>query len=1072
MRYIKIINSILFFFVLGIFQSQSQTITGVVISESDQFELPGVSIIVKGTNIGTASDVNGKYSLHVPSSNDTLVFSFIGYKPQYIAINNRNTINVSLSEESTELDEVVVTALGIKRNKKTLGYSFEEIDGASIQKAKEISLVNSLAGRVAGLSVSATNGGAASSSRIILRGNNSFNNNQALVVIDGVPIDNSTESNSEDEWGGKDYGNGISDINPDDVESISVLKGASASALYGSRASNGVILITTKKGSKKGINVSFNSSTTLDIADIQKDFQNVYGAGSNGKFEGVWEINSDGLPQYNSDQASHYSSWGPKMEGQQIVDWDGTEKLFLPQPDNYKNYYKTGYTLNNSVSIDGGFKNQSYRLTAGDMRNADIIPSSETRRNNISLNAAINAFKKLEFQTYISYVDQRADNRPALSDNHNNVARNYIMMPRNISSKSLENNVMDTDGNELTWYSSWNWMTNPYWNDLYELSFDEKKRTFGNASLKYSFNEKINLTIRTALDYSNIHFEEISASNGMLHPDGKFFTKDIERFQSNSDFLLNYSTTIKQNLTLTTSLGGSAFYKKDKKYEAETKNGLIEPFVYTIENSSGIPVINDLRPEEKAINALYYMFQINFKEYLFFDLTGRNDWSSTLPENQNSYFYDSYNLSFIFTELFEKNANRNKKFPFGKLRLSFSKVGNDTDPYKLSSTYYTNTDIYGDYAHIDDVIANRKLKPEKLVSKEIGTDLRFFNNRIALDFTYYHTNSYNQIIDIPISSGSGSALASINAGDIQNTGIEIQLRTKPIMKKQFSWNINLNYTKNESLVKELSEGIDNFQLLEHWGLSIEARPGHAYGDIVGYGIKRDEHGNKLLNANGLYERTDAPVVLGNINPDFSFSISNSFKYKNLSLSFLIDAKIGGELFSGTNMYGNGYSGNFVESLEGREEWYASEVERESAGINPENWTATSGYLADGVYQSGTIINGTDVSGQENSTYINPYDYWHQYAEWTKEIHEPFVYDASFIKLRELTLSYNLPEKLFKKLKMKLASVSLIGRNLWLIYSKVPNIDPESFHTNGNGQGYELYSYPSRRSFGISLNFKF
>lgn len=1072
MRYIKIINSILFFFAFGILHSQGQTITGVVTSKSDQFELPGVSIVVKGTSIGTASDAFGKYSLQVPASSDTLVFSFVGYKRQYIAINSRNLINISLSEETTKLDEVVVTALGIKRDKKTLGYSFEEIDGSSIQKAKEISLVNSLSGRVAGLSISATNGGAASSSRIVLRGNNSLNNNQALVVIDGVPIDNSTESNSEDEWGGKDFGNGISDINSDDVETISVLKGASASALYGSKASNGVILITTKKGSKKGINVSFNSSATLDVADIQKDFQNTYGAGRNGKFIGVWDTNSDGIPQYYSDQASHYSSWGPKMEGQQIVDWDGTEKLFLSQANNYKDYFRNGYTLNNSISIDGGFKNQSYRLSVSDMRNSDIIPSSETRRSNVSLNANIKPIENLEIQTYISYVDQRADNRPGLSDNHNNVARNYLMMPRHISSESLENNIMDTDGNELTWYSTWNWMTNPYWNELYELSFDQKKRSFGNASVKYAFNDNLSFILRTALDYSDIHFEEIGAYNGMLHTDGSFYTKNIERFQSNTDFLLTYSNEINQSLSFTGNLGGNAFYKKNTRYEAFTENGLTEPYIYTIENSAGIPQIYDLLPEEKAINSLYYLLQFNYKEFLFMDLTGRNDWSSTLPKSLNSYFYDSYNLSFIFTELLDNNVKRKKILPFGKLRVSYSNVGNDTDPYKLLTSYYPDSNIYGDYAYIEKAIANGKLKPEKLVSKEIGTDLRFLDNRIALDFTYYHTNSYNQIISAPVSSGSGSTHAIINAGDIQNSGVEIQLKAKPIEKDNFSWNLILNYTKNNSLVKELTEGIDNYPLLEHWGLSIEARPGHAYGDIVGYGIMKDANGNNLVNENGLYERTDDPVVLGNINPDFSFSISNSFRYKNLSLSFLLDAKIGGEMFSGTNMYGNGYSGNFVPTLEGREEWYASEAAREAAGISAENWDATGGYLADGVYPNGTIINGADVSGQNNNTYVNPFDYWHQFAEWTKEIHEPFIYDASFIKLRELTISYNLPEKLCKNMKMKLASVSVIGRNLWLIYSKVPNVDPESFHTNGNGQGYELYSYPSRRSFGISLNFKF
>lgn len=1051
----------------GLIFSQGHKITGIVTSKNfDNFT--GVIILLKGTDRSCISDITGKFEIHVNTLNDTLLFSYPGYSDLEFPVEGRLFIEAELIEEDNILDEVVITALGIKREKKSLGYSVDEIQADDIHRAKEISIINFLSGRAAGLSVSSTNGGSASSSRIILRSNNSFNENQALIVVNGVPINNSTISNSTDEWGGKDYGNGISDINPDDIETISILKGAGAAALYGSRAVNGVILITTKSGNSKGIKIKLSSSFSVETANIYKNFQNKYGAGSDGKFETHWDINENDVPEYNSDQASYYGSWGPEMNGQQIIDWDGKPNQFSAQADNYKDYFQPGNTWINSVSIESGKIDRSVRFTVSDLRNKDIIPSSSYQRTNLGLNMNFNLLNKVSFKTYISFINQRSDNRPGLSDSHNNVARNYIMMPRNISTQSLSENISDQSGLEQTWYSSWNWMTNPYWNDLFELSFDEKNRIFGNLSVKYDITENLNIILRTSLDFSKIHFEEIGASFGMIHPSGFFSKRTIISKQYNNDFLLNYFKKLHSFIDLSVSLGGNAYYEKFDHLSENTVNGLIEPYIYSIENSAGIPETNEL-VFEKAVNSLYYMFQVGFKDLLYFDITGRNDWSSTLAEENNSYFYHSYNLGFVFSELL-----KNKELlSFGKLRFSISKVGNDTDPYQTSLTYFVDsTDIYGTYSHINKLIPPTDLKPEQMISFETGTDLSFIDRLLGIDLSFYRTNTFNQIVAVNISSTSGAQNALINAGNIQNQGIELQLNLNPVNKKNFDWSFTINYTKNYSLVKELTEGIDNYLLLEHWGLSIEARPGHPYGDIVGYGIQKDDEGNKLVNENGLYIRTENPTVLGNINPDFSISFNNSLVYKKISLNFLIDAKIGGEMFSGTNMYGNGYSGNLIESLEGREDWYASETQRESLGISSEDWTATGGYLPEGVFTEGTMINNEDVSGQVNNIYIDPFDYWHQFADWTNEIHEPFVYDAGFIKLRELSLSYQVNTKALTKFKIQNIKIGVYGRNLWLIYKNVPNVDPESFHTNGNGQGYELYSYPTRKSMGINLTIEF
>lgn len=1071
-----ILSTWLIFSCLLLVHAQVQNISGTVYSSGDKQPIPFVNIVAEGTLQGTSTNIDGFYQITVPENTERLIFSFVGFEMDTVAIEGRSEIDVFLKATSEMLDEVVVTALGIKRDKKALGYSVQKVTGDELQVTKDPSMINQLSGKVAGLQISSTNAGAGSSSRIVLRGNNSFlGDNNALIVVDGVPIENSTISNAEDTWGGRDYGNGISDVNSDDIESISVLKGAGASALYGSRAANGVILITTKKGSRKnGIGVSFTNNTSIDMPYILWDLQNIYGGGRNGKFSPPFITNNQGVPVYNATSASAFGSWGPKMDGSEIIDWDGKPSTFSPQPDNYRDYFQNGYTLSNTLALDASRGNTSIRFSLADVRTREMIENAKFKRTNLGLNIDAKLFRHFDLKTYVSYVRQNVDNRYGLSDNHDNPNRNYIMMPRHISNASMQNYLMNADGEEQTWYMNWAWQSNPFYTPKYVYNGDNKDRVFGHASLTWHLSEKMDFMIRTAPDYSKVRLEQHNPVGSRSSSLGAYSENETEQFLINSDFLLSFKDELNEDFSYTLNGGGNAMYQRTIFYSAYTNGGLVIPGDYSLENSVNTPYTHTSPAYEKAINSLYAFGQIDYRHYLFLDVTGRNDWSSTLPQGNNSYFYPSVSLGFAFTDLLDLSKEQERLLSFGKIRASYAEVGNDTKPYQLAPTFFIDSvsNVFGTIAYISNQVAPLDLKPERIKSIELGTDLRFFMNRVSIDFSWYKTNALNQILSADISQASGSVTALINAGNIENRGIELQLKVSPVKRTNFSWDFTVNYTRNRSKVIELTQGLDNLQILEHWNLSIEARPGHPYGDIVGFAILRDESGNKLVDKNGMYIRNEIPQVLGNINPDFSLSFFNTLTYKKLSLNFLVDAKIGGDMFAGTNMYGYGYSGNFEETLEGREAWYASENAREAAGQTPEEWTATGGYLADGVYADGVMINGENEGGKINHSYVNPEKYWDQFSSWTNEIHEPFVYDASYVKLRELVLSYALPTTWISKIGMRKASVSVYGRNLWLIYKNVPNIDPETFYTNGNGQGYELYSYPNKRSIGFSLNVNF
>ncbi len=1042
--------------------AQQRTISGKVTDADTGTELPGVSVVHEGTSQGTMTDAAGKYSLTITGNQEIkLTFSYFGYASQTINVTDKSVINVSMVPETSQIDEVVVTALGIKREKKALGYSASEIGGDDLTEARETNILNSISGKVAGVQISKTAGGAGGSSRVVIRGNSSISgNNQALIVVDGIPIDNSNIGSAS--WlGGVDYGDGISDINPDDIENITILKGPNASALYGSRAANGVIMITTKKGrSRKGIGVSVNMATTVDMADIQGNFQNEYGLGGNGY---IPRIALDSLQQLQYPgwdtieyTSNAYQSWGPKMDGRMILHWNGEIRPYEPHPDNVKDFFETGITTTNSIAVDGGNEKTTLRMSYTNLYNKGIKPNSFYKKNSVTFRAYTELNKRINIDSKVTYNRNEAFNRPGQGDSRSG-SRTFIWMPRNIDIHKLKEFYKDENGYEQNYYQSDSWHTNPYW-ELYEnTNNDNRDRILGTVKSNIKITEWLSLMLRTGLDFHNDKRYKRTASYSMQAPDGQYTETRIGYKSMNSDFLFMAKKQY-GDLDVSLNFGGNRMSSSFDMISSTIKGFAVPNFFslnnYTnkLDNSTGTTVIN------KQINSLYAFAQIAYKSFLYVDINTRNDWASTLPYGNDSYFYPNVNTSFIFSDAFNLNSNI---LSFGKIRFGWAQVGNDADPYMLEATYLSGS--FGEIPvnYLKNILPLSDLKRELTQSWEAGADIRFFGNRIGIDMGVYKNNSYNQILRTEVSKATGYDIAVINAGEIENKGIEILLTLQPFKKKDYEWNININFAKNVSKVISLAEDINTYPITSTSQIIIEARPGEPYGNIVGTYILTDpESGKHLIDpSTGLYMSSGIETkVLGNINPDFIGGIVNSFRYKMFYGSFTIGIQIGGDIYSKTNRYGND-NGQFVNTLEGRESWYAATEEEKLNGMKADGTPV--GYVAEGVYPDGTV----------NNRGIDPQVYWHQ-GKWNG-ITELSIYDASYVKLREAIIGINIPKSFTNKLKINRASFSLTGRNLWLIYSGVPNIDPESSFTNQNkGLGQEYAAMPTARNIGFSLKFNF
>lgn len=1031
-------------------------VTGKV-SGVDGLSIPGVNVYLKGSNQGTVTNIDGDYSLEVPGQNSTLIFSFIGFIRQEVEVGTTNPINIVLNQESVELNGVVVTALGITKEKKALGYSVSYLKGNELTTVKDPNIMNSLAGKSAGVQISKSAGGPDASTRVIIRGINSLQgNNQPLFVVDGIPMNNNNfgqtvaSAEGNDVGQGFELGSGIGDLNPEDIESVSILKGPNASALYGSRAANGVIIFTTKKGSKRsGIGVTFSTNTTVDRAVYERVYQDVYGFGNNG----ISPVNANGMKQFQ-DQTE--GSWGGKMDGTPFIDWDGVTRNYDPQPNNYTDFFGTGYTSTNTLAVSGGNDKTVYRLSYTNLSNKGISPNNHFGRNTLNLSAGANLTPKLKIDTKVTYIHHDSKNRNFQADGHS-VSRNYIHMSRHVSDASLRN-YEKPDGSQSVWRNN-DRQSNPYWVAYKDFNGDTRDRIMGNTSLTYNINSWLTLMGRVGLDMYNAKTKQITATGELtrLGTDGQLYEAMQFSKEINSDFLLSAHKPIGDKFSVSGTFGGSNYYQDYESFSGRTTRSSTPNF-YNIQYSKD-NIIAWTYFQKKRTQSLYGTAQVEYNKYLYLDVTARNDWSSTLPVKNNSFFYPSLTGSFIFSEFFKM---RDKIVSFGKLRASWAKVGNDTDPYRLESVYNSAGSYNGQpLVTISAGLPARDLMPETTISYEVGTEMRFFLDRLGFDITLYKSKTSNQILNADIATSSGFNNALINAGEIANKGIELQINAEPIrLSNGFSWNIIFNYSRNMSEVVSLTQGLNSLVLANHWNLTVEANPGQPYGDLVGVQIKRDANGNKVIGADGRYLRGDR-VVLGNYNPDWIGGITNSFRYKRVTFSCQVDMKMGGEIYSATNHYGR-EKGVFIETLKGREEWYASEAARKEAGVSPALWVPTGGVVAEGVLEDGTV----------NTKFMNPETYFTQFATWTKEIHEPYIYDATYIKLREVYLSYKLPEKLVNRIKLSNAEVALTGHNVWLIYKKSPNIDPESVYNSTNAQGVEYAAMPSVRNIGIYIKVEF
>lgn len=1007
----------------------------------------GASIIEKGTTNGTITDMDGNFSLNVHSG-ATLVVRYVGYKSKEVKSGN-GPLSIVIEEDNKMLNEVVVTALGIKRERKALGYGLDEVKGDDLTKAKGANVINSMAGRVAGLVVSQTAGGPSGSTRVILRGSTEMTgNNQPLYVIDGVPLDN-TNYGSAGTSGGFDLGDGISGINPDDIENMSVLKGPAASALYGSRASHGVILITTKRANEKNkFSAEYNGTLTFDTQLAKwNDIQETYGMGSSGT--------------YSIDAVSNTNkSWGPKADGGNMLKYfDGVERPYLIIPNNTSGFFRTGLTASNNVTIGTNNGKTGVRFTYTDMRNKDIVPKTNMSRDIFNLRANT-SLANVDFDFSGNYTRENVKNRPALGDSKTNIGKNLMTLATTYDQEWLK-----TYQNENGEYSNWNGMdpynVNPYW-DVYKNSNNSKKDQFrfnGKAIWNISKHLKIQGTVGAELNWFT--FEDFKAPTTPGYEAGNLQENNYKNRMYNFEALALYTNNW-GDFDFSATLGGNVYKVNNHTSITTAKDMQIRDVV-------ALMSFNEISIEQgsyrKQINSVYGAANIGWKHMLYLDATLRGDQSSTLPTSNNVYVYPSFSGSFVFSEL----TKLGDLMPYGKLRMSWAQVGSDTDPYQLGLVYTKSKFTYPGYTigYINNkTIPNKNLKPTKTNSFEIGWEMKLFKNRMGLDFTYYTQNSKNQIMGMASSWTSGYTYRLINAGEIENKGIEIALNTRLIQTKDFSWDLNLNFSKNSNKVKKLVDGMDMFELEKAPWLDVQvaAKVGENFGSIVGPDFKRNDNGDILIDRQtGLPEYDKSNHVLGNASWDWTGGAVTTLTYKDVSLSAIFDVKVGADLYS-MSARASYESGKSKETLAGREGWYKSEEQRQAAGIakGSSTWTPTGGFIAPGV-----IANG-DGTYRPNDIYVNPEDYW---MNVSRNAPSMFIYDNSYVKCRELTLSYNVP-KLWLKNVVQNLTLSFVARNPFIVWKNIPNIDPDSNYNNTTGMGMEYGSLPSRKSYGFNINLKF
>ncbi|MCE7059742.1 SusC/RagA family TonB-linked outer membrane protein [Dyadobacter sp. CY343] len=1013
-------------------------ISGKITGGAGNPPLPGVTVVVKGSKTGTTTDTEGAFSIAVPGPGTVLSISYIGYVKQEIEVGNKTYFDITLLEDATSLSEVVVTALGIQREKKSLGYAIQEIQGSALSDAKETNLANAFTGKVAGLQVVRSSNGAGGSSKIVLRGNTSLTgSNQPLIVVDGIPIDNFTGTTENGYWGaGLDLGNGLGDISAEDIESMSVLKGPSAAALYGSRAGNGVILITTKSGRKQpGLGITFSTTLGTENIFIKPELQNTFGQGTD-----------------NIYNAMNTTSWGPKVEGQSVTKWDSTQAP-LAIHDNVNAFLRSGSSQNYSLGLQQQYGSTAVFASLNYLEDRSIIPGNKLTRLNFTSKATTHFGKESRWTSDIkmAYNNTSGYNRPINGRDNSSVFVLY-MLPRSLDITDFS--AATNEFGKMLWYpGAPGSQSNPYWLSKYNLNNDTRNRFIMNGSLKYAFTDWLDAEVKAGGDLYTTNTERKTYAGGPL---SNSYSLGKQTFSET-----NYSALIKATkdevfgqLGGTFTLGGNLM---QQKYSSLTVNtGALEvPNLFTPTNSAAAPQVWP-GYSRKKINSVYGSLGINYAGWIYFDVTARNDWSSALIEENRSYFYPSYSLSYVVTDMLDKMGTTLPLWiNYAKLRGSYATVGNDLAPYQLYNGYNISKDpLSNTIAVRQSLLKSSGVRSELIKNLELGTELKLLNNRLRLDFTWYKSNATRQLIDIPMDPMSGYSNMKVNAGNIQNKGIEIMadlgILTKPT---SLNWSLTANFSKNENKIIDIAKdlGVNEYQLGAFDDLFIRATTDGLYGDIYGTQFLRvkdqasPHFGKMVLTAEGLPQRDATIVKLGNQQAKGLLGISNNFSYQGIGLSFLIDARLGGEIFSASNV-GLQSAGAAAVTAPG--------------GERPE-------FVVDGV------VMGEGDQATVNTEPVTQQQYWSTVSTLNNlGVGEAYVYDATNIRLRNVMLSYSLPKKLLGNTFQK-AKISASANNVWMIKSHLKGIDPESvFATGTNAVGFENGGFPTMRSFLFSLTLGF
>ncbi len=1024
--------------------AQDVEVEGVVLSAEDGTPLPGVNVVEAGTQTGTATDGEGAFSLAVSGPDASLTFSFIGFASQTVPLDGRSELVVELEPETAELEGVVVTALGIERQQRSLGYATSQVDTEEIVQVPQAGVADLLQGQVPGLVVSPNAGGIDASSTVIIRGFSSIGgDNQPLYVVDGIPIDNTTIG-SAGRFGGFVGGSALSIVNPNNIASLSVLKGAGAAALYGSRARDGVILINTKTGrgvTGGGYEVNFSSTLTAQSALTGfADFQNEYGQGGRGLAPATQaEAFNAGL-----------GSWGAPLDAAaESVQFDGATRPYAALAER-RDFYQTALSRETSLSFNAGYESTSLRLSASHMSSESIVPNSDYQQLTVTLRGQ-SQFGNLTADANVTYLSKLANNRTRLGDPSRNPNFITAFLPANVPLSALQPGYA-ADSTELQ-FSANDFLTNPYWATERFEADDDRDRILGGVNLNYAVLDWLAVQARTGLDWYTLRRTSVTPFGTAFLPGGDMVENEYRVWENNTKVLVSATPGLTENLSVRVDAGGNA-RRTGSEQVGIFGTGFNIPFFKTISNlANQTPLYNY---SEKHVNSLFGSVAFNYDDYAFLTVTGRNDWSSTLPEENNSYFYPSVSGSFVFTDAFEVGGDW---LTFGKLRASWAKIGGDTSPYRLRLTY----DLIGSHqgrplgtiAQTEVPLFN--LRPTSTTEVELGFESSFFNDRVGVDFTWYQRSTIDQIIPVSISGTSGYSSRVANSGEVENSGVELLLTTTPLVTPDVNWRVNLNLASNTSEVVSLVEGQEiRFDALNRIGTAnIVQKIGAPANAIYGNTYVRDEAGRLVHGPDGLPVIGD-PVVLGKGAPDWAVGLSNRVAYKNVSLNVLLDAKFGGQLYSGTNAYAYLY-GLHENTLEGRQ------VCDEQLG--EDGYPEAGCMVGDGVKQ--VVDEEGEVLGYEqNDIEVLPSEY---YGRIGGSIAEEFVYDADYVSLRQVRLAYQLPQSWLGETPFQGATVSLVGRNLFYLFDNVPNVNPEMSYNNAASPGFELASVPNTRSFGFRLD---